>query len=287
MVRAMRPHQWLKNLLVFVPILTAHALGEVGSWVNAALAFAALSATASAIYIVNDLTDLAADRRHPRKRRRPFASGALDPVSGGIMAAFLLTLGIGLGHACGVLPVLAVYAACSLSYSFKLKELPLVDIFTLAALYTLRLFAGGEATGHLVSLWLLGFSSFLFLSLAALKRVEELMALAQRSGRQAARRGYLAEDAAILQMFGCCAAFMSSVVLALFVQNEAAAQQYASPALLWATVPLILFWECRLWLSTARGYMHDDPIVYAARDWVSWLVAAAVTIILIAARFPW
>jgi 4-hydroxybenzoate polyprenyltransferase len=151
--------------------------------------------------------------------------------------------------------------------------MPLIDVFVLAFLYTIRLFGGGAATGHALSLWLLAFSSFIFLGLALVKRVEELNELGRKAGSTTPRRGYYASDANILQLFGCCASFASCIVLALFVQNESMSDRYAWPALLRAIVPLMLFWQCRLWLSTARGDMHDDPVIYAAGDWVSWLVA--------------
>jgi 4-hydroxybenzoate polyprenyltransferase/phosphoserine phosphatase len=283
-VQAMRPYQWVKNLLVFVPIFTAHAVTEISAWIGAAGIFAAFCATASAIYIVNDLFDLDADRRHPSKRNRPLPSGALPLTTGAALAGLLLCLGLSLAALDGALVVMLIYATASLGYSIKLKELPLIDVFLLAGLYTIRLFGGGEASGHWLSLWLLGFSSFLFLSLALVKRVEELMALEASGGRRVARRGYVVADAPILQTLGCGAAFASCVVLALFVQSEATIQQYASPGLLWGMVPLMLFWQCRLWLATARGYMHDDPITYAARDWVSWLVAAALLLVLSVAK---
>nr|WP_272874847.1 UbiA family prenyltransferase [Roseomonas marmotae] len=285
LLRAMRPHQWAKNLLVIVPVFTAHAALDPASWMAALLAFVAFCATASGIYLFNDLTDLAADRRHPRKRMRPFASGAVPLTTGFLTGAALLAIGLLLAAAAGALLVLLLYAVLSVAYSMKLKELPLVDVFVLAALYTLRIVAGGEATGHIISLWLICFSSFLFLSLALVKRVEELQSAAERGKGALSRRGYTPADLPILRGFGCASAFSASLVLALFVQAEAMqAQRYASPALLWALVPLMLFWQCRLWLSAARGYMHDDPIIYAARDWVSWLVALCVFLVLTAAK---
>jgi 4-hydroxybenzoate polyprenyltransferase len=283
LLRAMRPYQWVKNLLVFVPILTAHALTEGHSCVRAGIMFAALCSTASAIYLINDATDLTADRRHPRKRNRPFASGALPLSRGLIASALLFGCGLGLGAECGGLWVIVAYAALSLTYSLKLKEMPLADVFTLAALYTIRVFAGGVVTGHELSLWLLGFSGFLFLGLAILKRVAELEAQPKTVGLMS-RRGYSRQDLQILLILGCAASFASTLVMALFVQREATAAQYASPILLWATVPIMLFWQCRLWLSTARGYMHDDPIVYSARDWVSWLSGGLVAALLVAAH---
>jgi 4-hydroxybenzoate polyprenyltransferase len=284
LLRAMRPHQWVKNVLVFVPILTAHALTETSAWAGGVLMFVAFCCTASAIYLVNDLLDIAADRAHPRKRLRPFARGAVPLPVGAVAAAVLLVIGLTLALIGHVAWIVGIYALMSIGYSFGLKQLPLVDVFMLGGLYTIRLFGGGEATGHRLSLWLLGFSSFLFLSLALLKRVEEMMSISSTGGSKAARRGYSAADTPILQLFGVASAFASSIVLALFVQSEASAQNYASPSLLWFVVPLLLFWQCRMWLSGARGYMHHDPIVYAARDRISWAVGVTTAAVLVAAK---
>lgn len=286
--RAMRPHQWVKNLLVFVPLVTARAVGDIGGWVSAFLMFAAFSLTASGIYLANDLCDLAADRQHPQKCGRPFASGVL-PLQLGLVAAPLLILtGASLAAATGGLPVLALYAALSLAYSFYLKSQPLVDVFVLAGLYTIRLIGGGVVTGYAVSLWLLTFSSFLFLALAIVKRVAELQALAKRERRGPAQledssrrvvklagRGYLPDDVRVLQLLGVAASFVTSLVLALYVQSEMMPVGDHRPTLAWGIVPLILFWQCRIWFVTLRGEMHHDPIVYAARDWVSWVVTLA------------
>ncbi|MFC7554795.1 hypothetical protein ACFQU7_25140 [Pseudoroseomonas wenyumeiae] len=280
----MRPHQWAKNVLVIVPVFTAHAATDLSNWISALITFVAFCATASGIYLFNDLTDLAADRRHPRKRMRPCQRrGAADRrlPGRGSTAVHRLAAGRAGRGASGAVALRGSF----LAYSMKLKELPLVDVFVLAALYTVRIVAGGEATGHTISLWLICFSSFLFLSLALVKRVEELQSAAGQGKSSISRRGYTPEDAPILRGFGCASSFAASLVLALFVQSEALQQQhYASPALLWAVVPLVLFWQCRLWLSAARGYMHDDPIIYAARDWVSWVVALCVFIVLMAAK---
>lgn len=285
LIKAMRPYQWVKNLLVFAPLLASGDFTSISPWVSSLLAFGAFCATASAIYLLNDMSDLAADRMHPRKRRRPFASGALAPAAGLAIAPLLMALGFFLASLSGALVGLLAYFALSLSYNLRLKEAPLVDVFILAALYTVRLFGGGEAAGHPVSLWLLGFSTFLFLSLALVKRVSELRRL-RIEKRPAARRGYGEVDLEVLQMMGCAATFASAVVLALYIQSDTAFVAYARPSLLWGVIPLILFWQCRLWLSTARGYMHDDPIVYASRDWVSWLVFSCFGAVVLAARLP-
>lgn len=275
LLRALRPHQWLKNALCLVPPVAAADFG-VSAWAGALIAMVAFSLMASGIYVVNDLCDLAADRAHPKKQRRPFASGALSLRTGLLMAPLLILGGAMLGWMAGVLPILLVYAVASIAYSLALKEQPLVDVFMLAGLYTIRLFGGGEASGHPVSLWLLSFSGFIFLSLALVKRVAELDRLMKAQRRKVSRRGYTVEDASILQGFGCAATFASSVVLLLYIQSEVAARTYASPTILWGCVPLLLLWQCRLWISTTRGYMDDDPIVYAARDWVSWAIFACL-----------
>jgi 4-hydroxybenzoate polyprenyltransferase len=192
-----------------------------------------------------------------------------------------------LGWAGGTLAALAIYVVSSLSYNIWLKQQPLVDVFVLAGLYTIRLFGGGEASGHPVSLWLLGFSSFLFLSLAFVKRTSELQRLpAADGGTMPLRRGYMVEDIVILKIFGCASTFASAIVLSLYVQSDIASRAYNHPDMLWGTVPLLLFWQCRLWLSTSRGYMHDDPIVYAARDWVSWVVFVGLVVIAGSAWLP-
>jgi 4-hydroxybenzoate polyprenyltransferase len=285
-LRALRPYQWVKNLFTLVPLLVAGDFTNATAWRHSLAIMAAFCATASAIYVLNDLSDLAADRAHPRKRRRPFASGAV-PLAGGLaMVPVLLLTGTVLGVASGAWTALALYVVLSLAYTVHLKEQPLIDVFILAALYTIRLFGGGEASGHRVSMWLLGFSSFLFLSLALVKRVSELHRLRLATQRQVERRGYTVDDLPMLQMFGCAATFASAVVLSLYVQSDTALHAYARPWMLWGVIPLLLFWQCRLWLSTSRGYMDDDPIVYAARDWVSWLVFAAVVAVAAGAWLP-
>jgi 4-hydroxybenzoate polyprenyltransferase len=288
-IKAMRPYQWVKNALCLVPVLAASDFDDAGAWLRTFLVIGAFCLIASSIYMVNDLSDLAADRAHARKRRRPFAAGALPIPLGLGVAAALLACGTGFATASGALPYVAIYAVASVSYSMWLKEQPLVDVFMLAFLYTIRLFGGGVASGHQVSLWLLGFSSFLFLSLALVKRSSELVRHTPSGGAHRialARRGYMAEDSAMLQMFGCASTFASIIVLSLYVQSDVASRAYAHPQMLWGCIPLLLFWQCRLWLSTARGYMDDDPIVYAARDWVSWLVFVCLGVVVLAALTP-
>jgi 4-hydroxybenzoate polyprenyltransferase/phosphoserine phosphatase len=285
LIRALRPHQWAKNVLVFVPLIASGALGDWNGLSLTLLAFFALCATASGVYVTNDLLDLSADRVHHRKRFRPFAHGDLSIGVGLALLPVLFAIGFGLAAAAGVLGIVIGYALLSSLYSIKLKELPLVDVFMLALLYTIRIFAGGLASGHYVSLWLLAFSCFIFLSLGFVKRVAELAPLLQRGGSTAARRGYFPADTMLLSIMGVASSFISGMVLSLYIQNLAQSPAYGNPALLWAAVPLLLFWQCRLWLSTARGYMHDDPLVYAMRDWVSWIVGGLLIIAVLLAKF--
>jgi len=197
----------------------------------------------------------------------------------------LLLVGTLLGIAAGVLPVLLLYGALSISYSMRLKQLPLVDMFVLATLYTIRLYAGGMATGYHVSLWLLAFSSFLFLGLAAVKRAAEILPLAKAGNgpTSLSRRGYTAEDGPFVLVMGVAASFVSTLVLALYVQSDWARGGAGSSNLVWLLVPLLLFWQCRLWLATTRGHMDDDPIIYAARDWVSRAIGLAVFVVFVIA----
>ena len=285
LIQALRPHQWVKNTLVFVPIITTNALGDLNAWVHALLAFVAFCLIASATYLINDLLDLKADRSHPEKRNRPFANGTLPIRTGMAIAPLLFIAGLIVSVLAGVWFFLLFYATVSLAYSLKLKEMALVDLFALAFLYTIRLFAGGVATGFHVSMWLLAFSGFLFFSLAAVKRIAELLTLRTGKEHYASRRGYLREDLIPLQAMGIGSSVASSLVMALYVQSQTASGIYASQQTLWALVPLFLFWQCRLWLLSARGLIREDPIAYTIRDRGSWAVGILMGITLVLANF--
>lgn len=282
-LRELRVYQWVKNLLVFVVPTAGHALADARVLTACVLLFFAFSLAASGIYVLNDLLDLSADRRHPRKRRRPLASGSL-PLQFSLIGPVLLLLGFTVSYwvSVGATAVVILYVTVSFSYSLVLKTKPLVDVFVLAALYALRVFAGGVGSGIEVSVWLLTFSGFLFLALAFLKRCSELRALRNSGEENFSRRGYVTGDLPMMEMMGVGCSFVASVVLALYVDSEPASSHYAEPVLLWGTMPLFVFWQCRLWLATARGFMHDDPIVYTARDWVSWCVFAVASVLYVA-----
>lgn len=272
---ALRIHQWVKNLLVFVVPLLAHAVGAPGALVRVTWVFAAFCAAASGVYVINDLLDLQSDRAHPRKRNRPFASARL-PLAFGAIGPILLIAGVGIALSVSRLAgvVVIAYVLTSTGYSMYLKTQPLVDVFTLSLLYTLRLFAGQVALDVEPSVWLLSFSGFLFLALAFVKRVSEYEAITRSGTSYETRRGYSAADIALLKTMGMASTFSSAVVLALYINSETAAQLYHNVNLMWGVVPILLFWQTRMWLAASRGKMTDDPIVYAVRDGVSQLCLA-------------
>ncbi|MGD9968401.1 MAG: UbiA family prenyltransferase [Hyphomonadaceae bacterium] len=265
---ALRPRQWVKNILVFIPLIAAQGWGDAEGWSNAFLTFFALCCAASSVYLFNDAFDIAADRRHPRKRHRPFASGALSPARGIGVGAGLSAAALLVGWAADVLAYVLIYLLLSSLYTLWLKRLVVIDIFVLAALYGLRVLLGGEASGHIASSWMLAFCGFFFLSLALVKRVTEI-----EGAPENIRRGYQLADAPVLKAMGIGSAFAASVVLALYVQSDVATYTYAAPGWLWLLPAASIFWLSRVWLLTGRGEMPDDPVVHAVSDRVSLLIA--------------
>lgn len=277
-LRALRPHQWSKNLLVFLPAIADHDFSAATLFASA-LAFTAFCLVASSVYIVNDLLDLAADRAHPRKRMRPFASGALPLAQGAAGAATLLAAGLVLATIAGgwaLLALILAYVALSTSYSLWLKRKLVIDICTLAGLYTLRIAAGGIATGIELSVWFLAFSIFFFLSLAAVKRQAELVDGVATGRKQAAGRAYHVDDLPIVAMMAIAAGYVSVAVLALYINSDAVQALYGRPQMLWGACPVMLYWLSRMVMMAHRGSVDDDPIVFALRDRTSWICAALV-----------
>jgi 4-hydroxybenzoate polyprenyltransferase/phosphoserine phosphatase len=283
-LRAMRPHQWLKNVLIFLPAMAAHQF-DGATLAAAVLAFLAFSLTASSVYLLNDLMDLAADRAHPRKRHRPLASGALPIRRGMALVPVLLLAGMGLGAALGpaFAGVLAGYYALTVAYSLSLKRKALVDLAALATLYALRVVAGAVACGIVLSVWLVAFSVFLFFALAAVKRQAELVDLNARGQMRAAGRGYGTEDLPVVTQMAIASGFVAVLVLMLYLTDPEVMARYAHPELLWGVALVTLYWVARTVLLAARGQMSDDPVVFAARDRVSLLCAAAVAALVLAA----
>lgn len=268
LLRMLRVHQWLKNLLLFVPVLAAHQFTDVGVWYRLLLAFCAFNLCASSVYIGNDLLDLDSDRQHPRKAGRPFAAGMVPPWVGLALGPVLLAASVALGSLVGgaFLAVLAAYFALTSAYSLGLKRLPLVDCLTLAVLYMLRVVAGAAAAGMSLSFWLLAFSVFLFLSLAFVKRYAELRMLSLDGKDRAHGRGYATADAPLLQIQGMASGYVAVLVLALYLDSEAVLRLYRNPEFVWGAVLAVLFWINWIWLAAHRGRMHDDPLVFAVKD---------------------
>lgn len=286
--KALRVHQWLKNLLVFVPLAAAHQVTNADLLVQAILAFISFSLCASSVYLLNDLLDLPADRLHRRKKKRPFASGAL-PVKAGVIAAPLLlavALGLALLLPSHFLVVLAFYYGLTLAYSFLLKKQVIVDVMLLAGLYTLRIIAGAAATGIKPSFWLLALSMFVFLGLAMVKRYSELR-IAAASPAPLAGRGYHPDDLPVVLALGSASGMVSVLILALYTQAEIVPDMYPAPEWLWLMPPLMLYWTARLWMKAQRGEVDDDPVVFAAKDWQSLTVVTLMGAAFLLATSGW
>ena len=273
-VKAIRAYQWVKNLLVFVPVITSHSLSTGNSIGKAFLAFLAFSFTASAGYVINDLFDLKSDRIHPRKCKRPFASGNLSLVAGTLLVLLLLLCGVLAGSQLHwhFLVLLFVYFILSLMYSVVLKRLVLLDVFVLALLYSTRVVGGGVATDIPISFWLIAFSTFLFLNLAFVKRFSELMKVDGPSGLHERGREYLSDDLPLLRSMGIVSGFVSVVVFSLYINSPEILRLYTHPKFMWGICLLFLFWICRIWVVTNRGNMTDDPIIYAFKDKSSYVI---------------
>lgn len=284
-IKALRIYQWMKNLLVLVPVLTAHRFFDMDAIVQGAVAFLAFGLCASGVYVLNDLLDLTPDRVHPRKRLRPFAAGRL-PILQGLLAAPLLTLaGFSLALVCSwkFALVLVGYYVMTLSYSLKLKRIVMIDVVLLAALYTVRIIGGTVAIEAEMSFWLLAFSMFLFLSLALVKRYGELESALSSGKEKAVGRGYSVNDLPLIQSLGTSAGYLAVLVFALYINSPASTQLYSQPELLWLLCPILLYWVSRVWVVTHRGEMHDDPIVFAATDRASQAVGVLGLLVLLIA----
>jgi len=281
--RALRLNQWIKNLLLFVPLLAAHQLGSIQSLATLVIAFISFSLCASSVYITNDLLDLESDRGHPRKKHRPFASARLPIALGVAIVPLLIGVSIVLGTIVGseFLVVLLLYLLLTVAYSLVLKRVVLVDCLTLATLYTVRIIAGAAAVGVSLSFWLLAFSVFIFLSLALVKRYAELLVQAQEGKSAIHGRGYVVSDASLLQTLGVSSGYISALIMALYVHSEDVVSLYVQPMAIWLVLPILLFWVSWIWLKATRGEMHDDPIVFAIKDKVSLLVAALTAVVFV------
>jgi 4-hydroxybenzoate polyprenyltransferase len=283
---ALRPHQWLKNLLLFIPLFAAHQFGDILVILNSLIAFVLFCLTASAGYLINDLLDLESDRYHQRKRQRALASGEL-PLETGILAIPLLVI-ISIVLSLLLLPAgfsfsLVLYFIFTVSYSQFLKKIAIVDTIVLAGLYTVRILAGAFACNIVPTFWLLAFSVFLFLSLAMVKRYAELLDLRSKGEKTKTKgRGYYPNDLEIIVSLGTSSGYLSVLVLALYIQDARTITMYKTHELIWLACPILLFWISRIWMLTHRGCMDDDPVLYAVKDRISLITGAlfAITFIL-------
>lgn len=288
-IKALRPHQWAKNLLLFLPLILSHQLINIELLMIAFAGFVSFSFCASSVYLLNDLLDLEHDRQHKTKRLRPFAAGEL-PVFVGLIAcpillllAFIIAIPLPLEFSL----IVGGYLVMTLLYSFRLKAIAIVDVLVLAGLYTLRIIAGAAAISVIPSFWLLAFSMFLFMSLAIVKRFTELNNLRNTDLTEAAGRGYQAGDLDLLAMLGSASGFTSVLVFALYINDEETLLLYGTPEILWFICPLLLFIICRLWLLAHRGELHEDPVVFAITDHSSQLVTLACGVLVWAATQTW
>lgn len=277
-MKQLRLHQWAKNALLFVPLLASHKLGEIDLLLNGVIAFFLFGLCASSVYLLNDLLDIADDRQHATKKNRPIASGSVSIKSALLIFPALLLVTFTLSA--WLLPwkftlTLAGYYALTLAYSFFLKRIMTVDVITLAMLYTVRIIAGTFAFQVELTFWMLAFSMFLFLSLAMVKRYAELRESRTKEQTGLTRgRGYYPADLEMIASLGAASGYLSVMVLALYIQDQSTLALYTRPQIIWLACPLLLYWITRTWMIAHRGWMHDDPVVFAMKDRNSLLVGA-------------
>jgi 4-hydroxybenzoate polyprenyltransferase/phosphoserine phosphatase len=301
LLKLLRPYQWVKNILVFLPIIMAHDVSLSG-WFAAFIAFVAFSICASAVYIINDWSDVDDDRQHAKKRFRPFAAGTISLAWGPPLAAFLLVaaFGVGLLISPKFALVLGIYVCCTSLYTFWLKKKVMADVLGLACLYSLRIFAGAVATGHVVSKWLLAFSFFFFLMLAFAKRYSEVarsvdawasvdkQSVDSEEERKSEKlvRGYLTSDLSLLETLGPTSGYIAVLVLILYIDSDAMKHGYQRDWPLWLISPVLVYWICRLWVHAKRRLLSEDPIIFAFRDWVSVLIGMIIAALWCIASLP-
>ena len=284
-LKAMRLHQWVKNVLIFVPLLAAQLWTQVDSILLTVLAFFMFGLTSSSVYLLNDMLDLEADRYHPRKRYRPFASGQLSLAIGMLLVVLipLITLPVSYFISIEFFSIMVIYLILTIAYSFVLKTYVLIDTIMLASLYTIRVIAGAAVIQLMPSFWLLAFSMFIFLSLALIKRCSELYLLKNTDKKYSEGRDYGVEDIPALQSMGLSSGYTSVLVIALFINSPEVVVRYSHPEVLWLLCPALLYWISRVWLKTQRGEMHDDPIVFSIKDRGSQFIAISMLLIVFAA----
>ncbi len=282
-LEAMRPHQWAKNCLIFLPAIAAHQFG-MAMWMGLLWTFISFGACASASYLLNDFWDIEHDRKHPAKKSRPMASGRISKRTGMVLAWVLLAISFGIAARISVeiVGVLLIYLAATISYTVFLKRKVAIDVVLLACLYTLRVLAGSFASGIMISSWFIGFCLFLFFSLALIKRAAELIAHNDDTKPMLAGRGYSRHDLPIVEMLAAASGYISVLVLALYIESPAVLKLYHHPEFLWAACIVLFYWFTRILIITHRGLMNDDPVIFTLRDPTSLLSIVLVFVIMLA-----
>ncbi len=285
-LKAIRIHQWLKNSLLFVPAILASRYFEFSTIMSLVLAFISFGLCASSVYLLNDMVDVEVDRRHPTKRDRPLASGEIGILQAACVSLTMLFAGLALSLALPVLftLVLVLYFITTCAYSFVLKRLLLIDVLTLAGLFTIRVIAGAAAVEGEVSTWLLAFCVFFFLSLALVKRFVEITTADAEVNRAKTGRGYQTVDLETLGQGGVASGFAAVVVLALFIDSPEVTESYKHPEMIWLVCPLVLYIVFRIWILARRKEMHDDPVVFLIKDWRSQIMIVAGAIIMLTSQ---
>lgn len=286
-LRSLRPEQWVKNLLVFAPVLAAHRVDDPNTMARSCAAFLAFCLFASAGYLLNDRLDLENDRAHPFKRLRPLASGEVNPKHAAMLIPLLAIAGSAIAFPLSPMlgAILWLYFGLSCLYSFHLKTVMVLDVVCLGTLYALRIVAGHEATQVPYSEWLIAFALFLFTSLAFLKRFAELKRNPVRENAATTRRDYRVGDLPFISQVGSSSGIVAVLVLALYIQSKEVTRHYVRPDFLWLLCPVLLYWIGRVWLLASRNEVDEDPIVFALRDRASYLAAVAATGILLLAKW--
>lgn len=285
--KQLRVHQWVKNLLVFVPLLASFQfLKSSNAFTSLALAFISFSLVSSSVYICNDLLDLENDRAHSIKRNRPLASGKISKKQAVVVAMLLLAAGLTVGYfvALAFLVIVSAYLVLTFVYSIWLKRIALIDVISLAGLYTLRVVAGGLAAGIELSFWLLAFSVFFFLSLAWVKRYAELESIQKDGETNAVGRGYAVTDMPLILVFGASSAFLAVLIFALYLDSAAIKEQYSLPEVGWLAIPFLMYLIGRMWFKAHRGEMNQDPLLFLFRDWPSIFTVALMGTSLVVAH---
>jgi 4-hydroxybenzoate polyprenyltransferase/phosphoserine phosphatase len=282
-IKEIRVYQWVKNILLFLPLLLAHSISNVTLLSDVIIGFFSFSLSASFVYVLNDLLDLQSDRSHPRKRKRPLASGRLPIQIGILLVPLLLIVGLSLSFLISFKfqIILISYIVLTTAYSFKLKKIPMLDIILLATLFTTRIVAGAYAAEVYLSMWILAFSMFFFMNLAVLKRYTELLTMKKRNEIEARGRGYTVEDMGLLLSIGPAAGFLSVLIFVLYINSSQATGLYNYTEVLWLIAPIFIYWISRIWHLSVRGKMTDDPIVFTVKDKESYIVGFLILIIVL------